>query len=95
MFSRRNPDETQQRLVACNYYHCQYAVCVCSGGDGDRDVFNEKPSKEEVMAATQGVSINYIQHAPSLPLSLSLPPSLPPPSLTTLVSSSLKMVTAS
>ena len=29
MFSRRNPDETQQRLVACNYYHCQYALCVC------------------------------------------------------------------
>lgn len=35
-------------------------MCGCGhregGGDGDRDVFNEKPSKEEMMAATQGVS---------------------------------------
>lgn len=28
-------------------------LLLYSGGDSDRDVFNEKPSKEEVMAATQ------------------------------------------
>jgi len=31
-------------------------VCPCvSSGDNDRDVFNEKPSKEEQLAATQVV----------------------------------------
>ena len=46
IFSRRNPDETQQKSVKSIYLRL-YAVWVCvfSGGDGDRDVFNEKPSK--------------------------------------------------
>ncbi len=55
MFTRREPDETNKRydvtailfIATPLYCHAPFS------GDSDRDVFNEKPSKEEVMGATQ------------------------------------------
>ena len=55
MFTRREPDDSNKRydvaailfIVTPFYDHAPFS------GESDRDVFNEKPSKEEVMGATQ------------------------------------------
>ena len=41
------------------YYYCCCYCCWCSG-HSDRDVFNEKPSKEEQMANTEVHHLVYI-----------------------------------
>ena len=59
MFTRRDPEDLKGYIyniyiiMIYSYILCLFVHMYIPSGEGDRDVFNEKPSKEEMMNATQ------------------------------------------
>ena len=57
LFTKKNPDESKRFVLQWTdlemWHDVLLCLCVSASGDNDRDVFNEKPSKEEQLAATQ------------------------------------------